>query len=42
MIASGDPLDAKTDVKQLVISGRAIDMANWWETLYDKFSKRPE
>jgi len=41
-IATGDPLDMKTDVKQLVINGRAIDMSNWWETLYDKFKKRPE
>jgi imidazolonepropionase-like amidohydrolase len=42
MIVAGDPLDAKTEVKQLVINGHAIDMSNWWETLYDKFSKRPE
>jgi N-acetylglucosamine-6-phosphate deacetylase len=42
IIASGDPLDAKTEVKQLVINGRAIDMSNWWETLYQKFKSRPE
>jgi imidazolonepropionase-like amidohydrolase len=42
LIATGDPLDMKTEVKQLVINGRAIDMSNWWETLYDKFRKRPE
>jgi len=42
LIATGDPLDMKTVVKQLVISGRAIDMSNWWETLYDKFKNRPE
>jgi len=42
LIATGDPLDMKTEVKQLVINGRAIDMSNWWETLYDKFKKRPE
>ena len=42
LIASGDPLDMKTEVRQLVINGRAIDMSNWWETLYDKFRKRPE
>ena len=41
-IATGDPLDMKTEVRQLVINGRAIDMSNWWETLYDKFKKRPE
>jgi imidazolonepropionase-like amidohydrolase len=42
LIATGDALDARTEVKQLVINGRAIDMSNWWETLYDKFKKRPE
>ncbi len=42
IIAAGDPLDMRTEVKQLVISGRAIDMSNWWETLYDKFKRRPE
>jgi predicted amidohydrolase YtcJ len=42
LIATGDPLDMKTEVKQLVINGRAIDMSNWWETFYDKFRKRPE
>jgi imidazolonepropionase-like amidohydrolase len=42
MIAGGDPLDARTEVMQLVINGRAIDMSNWWETLYQKFKSRPE
>ncbi len=42
IIAAGDPLDMKTEVKQLVINGRPIDMANWWETLYQKFKSRPE
>jgi imidazolonepropionase-like amidohydrolase len=42
IIASGDPLDMKTEVKQLVINGRVIDMSNWWETLYQKFKNRPE
>jgi len=42
LIAAGDPLDLKTEVKQLVINGRAIDMANWWEALYQKFKSRPE
>jgi imidazolonepropionase-like amidohydrolase len=42
VIAAGDPLDIRTEVKQLVINGRAIDMSNWWETLYEKFKKRPE
>jgi imidazolonepropionase-like amidohydrolase len=42
IIAAGDPLDMKTEVKQLVINGKAIDMSNWWETLYQKFKSRPE
>jgi len=42
VIATGDPLDMRTEVKQLVINGRAIDMSNWWETLYQKFKSRPE
>jgi imidazolonepropionase-like amidohydrolase len=42
LIAAGDPLDFRTEVKRLVINGRAIDMSNWWETLYDKFRGRPE
>jgi len=42
LIAAGDPLDFRTEVKHLVINGRAIDMSNWWETLYDKFRGRPE
>jgi imidazolonepropionase-like amidohydrolase len=42
IIATGDPLDARTEVKQLVINGRAVDMSNWWETLYQKFKSRLE
>ena len=42
LIATGNPLDMRTEVKQLVINGRAIDMSNWWETLYQKFRGRPE
>jgi imidazolonepropionase-like amidohydrolase len=42
LIAAGDPLDSRTELKHLVINGRAIDMSNWWEALYDKFRRRPE
>jgi len=42
IIATGDPLDIRTEVKQLIINGRTIDMSNWWETLYQKFKGRPE
>jgi len=42
IIATGDPLEIRTEVKQLIINGRTIDMSNWWETLYQKFKGRPE
>jgi len=41
-ITTGDPLDMKSEVKYLVINGKLIDMANWWENLYEKFKNRPE
>jgi len=41
-ITTGDPLDMKSEVKQIVINGKLIDMANWWEELYNKFKNRPE
>ncbi len=41
-VTTGDPLDIKSDVKYLVINGKLIDMANWWENLYEKYKKRPE
>lgn len=41
-IATGDPLDMKTEVKTIIINGKTIDMNNWWETLYEKFKGRPE
>jgi imidazolonepropionase-like amidohydrolase len=41
-IAAGDPLDHKTEFKQLIINGKPIDMTNWWENFYNKFKARPE
>ncbi len=41
LIAAGDPLDMRTDIKHIFINGRHIDMANWWEDLYNKFKARP-
>jgi len=40
-LATGDPLDFKTEVKVMFINGRKIDMANWWEDLYKKWKARP-
>ncbi len=41
-IATGDPLDMKTDVKHIFINGQHIDLANWWDEQYNKFKARPE
>ena len=41
-LATGDPLDMKTEVKAIIINGRLIDMNNWWEALYEKYKGRPE
>jgi imidazolonepropionase-like amidohydrolase len=40
-ITTGDPLDFKSDTKQLIINGQAIDMTNWWDNLFRKWSARP-
>jgi len=40
-LATGDPLDARTEVKLIFINGRPIDMSNWWEKQYEKWKNRP-
>ncbi len=40
-LTTGDPLDAKSEVKLMFINGRKIDLANWWEDMYRKWSSRP-
>jgi imidazolonepropionase-like amidohydrolase len=40
-LTSGDPLDAKSDVKMMFINGRPIDMSNWWTDTYNKWKARP-
>ena len=40
-LAAGDPLDARTEVRQIFIDGRPIDMSNWWEKQYEKWKSRP-
>jgi imidazolonepropionase-like amidohydrolase len=39
VMANGDPLDVKTDVKQVFIQGRAIPMASRQTQLRDEYSK---
>jgi len=41
-ITTGDPLDLRSEVKHLFISGKHIDIANWWDTLYNKWKARPQ
>jgi imidazolonepropionase-like amidohydrolase len=40
-LATGDPLDAKSDVKMMFINGRPIDLSNWWSDAYNKWKARP-
>jgi imidazolonepropionase-like amidohydrolase len=39
VVANGDPLDVKTDVKQVYIAGRAIPMTSRQTALRDRYSK---
>ena len=41
MVTDGDPLEAKTQVKQMFIKGRAVDLANKHTRLYEKYMNRP-
>ncbi|MBN2409463.1 MAG: amidohydrolase family protein [Candidatus Aminicenantes bacterium] len=40
-LTTGDPLDLRSEVKHMFISGREIDLGNWWKDLYDKWKSRP-
>ncbi len=39
VVANGDPLDMKTDVKQVYIEGKAIPMTSRQTHLRDEYSK---
>ena len=39
VVATGDPLDVKTDVKQVYIDGQAIPMTSRQTRLRDEYSK---
>jgi len=41
MITDGDPLEAKTQVKQLYIKGKTVDLSNKHTRLYEKYLNRP-
>ena len=41
-LTTGDPLDARADVKHIFINGKHLDQANWWDLQYEKWKNRPE
>lgn len=41
MLTDGDPLEAKTQIRQLFIKGRAVDVSNKHTRLYEKYMNRP-
>jgi len=41
MITDGDPLETKTQVKQLFIKGKAVDLESKHTKLYEKYLNRP-
>jgi imidazolonepropionase-like amidohydrolase len=41
LITDGDPLEAKTQVKQLYIKGKTVDLTNKHTRLYEKYLNRP-
>ena len=41
MITDGDPLEARTQVKQLFIKGKTVDLSNKHTRLYEKYLNRP-
>ena len=41
MITDGDPLETRTQIKQLFIKGKQVDLANKHQKLYEKYLARP-
>jgi imidazolonepropionase-like amidohydrolase len=41
IVTTGDPLEIPTQVKQVFIKGRAVDLNNKHKRLYEKYSNRP-
>ena len=41
IVTDGDPLEAKTEVKQLFIKGKTVDLDNKHKRLYEKYLNRP-
>jgi len=41
ILTDGDPLEAKTQIKQLFIKGKSVDLDNKHKRLYEKYLNRP-
>jgi len=41
MVTDGDPLDARSQIKQLFIKGKVVDLSNKQKDLYEKYLNRP-
>jgi len=41
ILTDGDPLEARTQVRQMFIQGKPVNLENKHTKLYDKYSKRP-
>jgi len=41
MITDGDPLETRTQIKQVFIKGKAVDLGNKHQRLYEKYLARP-
>jgi hypothetical protein len=41
ILTDGDPLEIRTNVKQVFIKGKAVDMSNKHTRLYEKYLARP-
>ena len=41
MITDGDPLETRTQIKQLFVKGKSVDLGNKHQRLYEKYLARP-
>jgi imidazolonepropionase-like amidohydrolase len=41
LIAKGDPLEVRTEVTQVIIRGKLVDLADKQSALYERYSRRP-
>ncbi|MEP7364759.1 MAG: amidohydrolase family protein [Acidobacteriota bacterium] len=42
ILTDGDPLEARTQIRQMFIQGKPVSLENKHTKLYDKYSKRPQ